>query len=71
MIMKVILSFAFLITDNNIVMVIIMTLFFLVSPFLTDILGEKKIMRFQTVCFGLSLEFDLVDHNFDMISNVT
>ena len=40
MIMKVILSFAFLITDNNIVMVIIMTLFFLVSPFLTDILGD-------------------------------
>ena len=28
-------------------------------------------MRFQTVCFGLSLEFDLVDHNFDMISNGT
>ena len=40
MIMRVILSFAFLITDNNIVMVIIMTLFFLVSPCLTDILGD-------------------------------
>ena len=40
MIMRVIVSFAFLITDNNIVMVIIMTLFFLVSPFINRCFGR-------------------------------
>ena len=40
MIMRVVLSFAFLITDNNIVMLIIMTLFFFSCAFFTDLLGD-------------------------------